>query len=117
MASRIGYSVSQLQRCGKTNASTEFWKPTTLLVQRTNPSMASYRAFGTSDKNNSKPQPDTKTSDEPEDESHLNWKDRKEAPRWMQRIAPTKGGKWPPSPQEAVILSAGLAVFVWSWTA
>jgi len=55
--------------------------------------------------------------EEEEDESHLNWKDRKEAPKWMRRIAPTKGGKWPPSPQEAVILVSGFAVFVWSWTA
>jgi len=51
------------------------------------------------------------------DESHLNWKDRKKAPKWMRRIAPSKGGKWPPSPQEAVILLSGLTVFVWSWTA
>mmetsp|Transcript_2033 Transcript_2033/g.5410 ORF Transcript_2033/g.5410 Transcript_2033/m.5410 type:complete len:177 (+) Transcript_2033:177-707(+) len=51
------------------------------------------------------------------DESHLNWKDRKKAPKWMRRIAPSKGGKWPPSPQEAVILLSGLSVFVWSWTA
>jgi len=57
------------------------------------------------------------TATQDEDESHLNWKDRKEAPKWMRRIAPTKGGKWPPSPQEAAILSAGLALFVWSWTA
>ena len=55
--------------------------------------------------------------DKIDDESHLNWKDRKEAPRWMTRMAPTKGGKWPPSPQEAAILVSGFAVFVWSWTA
>lgn len=52
-----------------------------------------------------------------EDESHLNWKDRKEAPKWMRRIAPAKGGKWPPSPQEAAILAAGISVFVWSCVA
>ena len=27
------------------------------------------------------------------DESHLNWKKRSQAPTWMQRIAPSKGGK------------------------
>ena len=59
----------------------------------------------------------TERKKEDDDESHLNWKDRKEAPKWMTRIAPTKGGKWPPSPQEAAILVSGLAVFVYSWTA
>jgi hypothetical protein len=84
-----------------------------------------YRPFGTSSGGGPSKPPKTAGNstnegdvvDENEDESHLNWKDRKEAPKWMQRIAPTKGGKWPPSPQEAVILASGLALFVWSWTA
>ena len=50
------------------------------------------------------------------DESHLNWKERSEAPRWMQRIAPTRGGKlselkW----YEAAALTGGCAVFYWAW--
>ena len=50
------------------------------------------------------------------DESHLNWKERSEAPKWMQRIAPTRGGKlselkW----YEATAIAAGCAVFYWAW--
>ena len=50
------------------------------------------------------------------DESQLNWKERSEAPKWMQRIAPTRGGrlselKW----YEATAIAAGCAVFYWAW--
>ena len=51
-----------------------------------------------------------------DDESQLNWKERSEAPKWMQRIAPTRGGKlselkW----YEATAIAAGCAVFYWAW--
>ena len=58
----------------------------------------------------------TKGGDDEEDEAQLNWKERKQAPTWMQKIAPTKGGKWPPKPHEVMIMMSGLVVFVWSWT-
>ena len=58
----------------------------------------------------------TKGGDDEEDEAQLNWKERKQAPNWMQKIAPTKGGKWPPKPHEVMIMMSGLVVFVWSWT-
>ena len=51
-----------------------------------------------------------------DDEMQLNWKERKEAPKWIQRFAPPKGGKWPPQPHEAIILATGLALFILSWT-
>ena len=51
-----------------------------------------------------------------DDESQLTWKERSEAPKWMQRIAPTRGGKlselkW----YEATAIAAGCAVFYWAW--
>uniref|UniRef100_A0A6U0J0J5 Uncharacterized protein n=1 Tax=Minutocellus polymorphus TaxID=265543 RepID=A0A6U0J0J5_9STRA len=57
-----------------------------------------------------------KTTTAAGDESHLSWKERSEAPKWMQRIAPTRGGKlselkW----YEATAIAAGCAVFYWSW--
>lgn len=57
-----------------------------------------------------------KTTNANGDESHLNWKERSEAPKWMQRIAPTRGGKlselkW----YEATAIAAGCAVFYWAW--
>jgi hypothetical protein len=58
----------------------------------------------------------TTTTSTARDESHLNWKERTEAPRWMQRIAPTRGGKlsqlkW----YEATAIAAGCVVFYWAW--
>mmetsp|Transcript_24094 Transcript_24094/g.53348 ORF Transcript_24094/g.53348 Transcript_24094/m.53348 type:complete len:134 (+) Transcript_24094:118-519(+) len=50
------------------------------------------------------------------DESHLSWKERSKAPRWMQRIAPTKGGKISElKPYEITALLAGCGVFYYAW--
>mmetsp|Transcript_10959 Transcript_10959/g.16578 ORF Transcript_10959/g.16578 Transcript_10959/m.16578 type:complete len:94 (+) Transcript_10959:57-338(+) len=45
------------------------------------------------------------------DESHLNWKDRKEAPPFLKKMAPPTGGRWPPRPHEAAFIGAAVAVF------
>ena len=49
-------------------------------------------------------------------ESHLNWKERSEAPRWMQRIAPSKGGKISDlKSYEVAALAVGCGVFYYAW--
>ena len=45
----------------------------------------------------------------------LNWKDRKEAPRWLKRLEPTKGGTKLPTPLEGVVIAiVGMAGY-YAW--
>ena len=121
MSAILRQSVSRF-RCRPTTTETIFFRrgrgPNRSLVQSTKPSVfASSRRHFSKEPNNNKNKNGKTIPQEEIDESHLNWKDRKEAPKWMRRIAPGKGGKWPPTPQEAAILVSGVALFAWSWTA
>lgn len=82
--------------------------------QRLTPRLSN-RGYRNSTKLFSKPTTnDTKKSVEI-DESHLNWKDRKEAPKWLSRMAPTKGGTKLPTPLEAAVIAAVTAVGYYAW--
>lgn len=75
----------------------------------------SRRGYRNSNKLSSKPSTnDTKKSVEI-DERHLNWKDRKEAPKWLSRMAPTKGGTKLPTPLEAAVIAVVTAVGYYAW--
>ena len=63
---------------------------------------------------NKPPAPNTKNA-AVRDESHLNWKDRTEAPKWMQRIAPPKGGTQPPNKQEIALTAAVMSAGYYAW--
>jgi hypothetical protein len=51
----------------------------------------------------------------PKDEKHLKWTEREEAPKWLQRMAPAKGGTDLPDAKTSVlILVVGSAGF-YAW--
>jgi hypothetical protein len=51
----------------------------------------------------------------PKDEKHLKWTEREEAPKWLQRMAPAKGGTDPPDAKtSALMLLVGSAGF-YAW--
>ena len=58
---------------------------------------------------------ETKVGDKAVDESKLKWTERKEAPRWMTRMAPTKGGTKLPTPAEAAVMAAVAAAGYYAW--
>ena len=45
----------------------------------------------------------------------LNWKDRKEAPRWLKRLEPTKGGTKLPTPLEGLVISIVAVAGYYAW--
>ena len=45
----------------------------------------------------------------------LNWKDRKEAPKWLKRLEPTKGGTKLPTPLEGVVISIVAVAGYYAW--
>jgi len=49
------------------------------------------------------------------DERDLKWTERKEAPKWMQKMAPTKGGIAPPNRLEmsAILLVGAVGGYAW----
>lgn len=49
------------------------------------------------------------------DESNLKWTERKEAPKWLSRMAPTKGGTKLPNPLEAAVISVFMAAGYYAW--
>ena len=49
------------------------------------------------------------------DEANLKWTEKKEAPKWLQKMAPTKGGRELPSAKEAVVIGIVMAVGYYSW--
>ena len=49
------------------------------------------------------------------DESNLKWTERKEAPKWLSRMAPTKGGTKLPTPLEATVIGVVTAAGYYSW--
>ncbi len=83
--------------------------------QRLTPRLSN-RGYRNSNKLSSKPttKNDTKKSVEI-DESHLNWKERKEAPKWLRRMAPTKGGTKLPTPLEAAVIAVVTAGGYYAW--
>lgn len=60
------------------------------------------------------PSAGTKASDKV-DESKLKWTERKEAPRWMTKMAPTKGGTKLPTPAEAAVMAVVAAGGYYAW--
>ena len=49
------------------------------------------------------------------DESNLKWTERKEAPKWLSRMAPTKGGTKLPNPLEAAVIGVFMAAGYYAW--
>ena len=49
------------------------------------------------------------------DESNLKWTERKEAPKWLSRMAPTKGGTKLPTPLEATVIGVVTAIGYYAW--
>lgn len=49
------------------------------------------------------------------DESNLKWTERKEAPKWLSRMAPTKGGTKLPTPLEAAVIGVFTALGYYAW--
>ena len=49
------------------------------------------------------------------DESNLKWTERKEAPKWLSRMAPTKGGTKLPTPLEAAVIGVVTAAGYYAW--
>ncbi len=83
--------------------------------QRLTPRLSN-RGYRNSTKLSSKPTTNNDTKKSVEiDESHLNWKDRKEAPKWLSRMAPTKGGTKLPTPLEAAVIAVVTAVGYYAW--
>lgn len=48
-------------------------------------------------------------------ESKLKWSERKEAPKWLNKMAPTKGGTKLPTPKEAAVIAVVAAVGYYAW--
>lgn len=55
------------------------------------------------------------TTPKPKDEKDLKWTERKEAPKWLQKIAPTKGGTDPPDAKASAVIGIVTAGFIYSW--
>lgn len=49
------------------------------------------------------------------DEANLKWTERKEAPRWLQKMSPTKGGRELPTAKEAAVIGIVVAAGYYSW--
>jgi len=49
------------------------------------------------------------------DESKLKWTEKKEAPKWLNRMAPTKGGTQLPTPKEAAVIAVVAAAGYYAW--
>jgi len=49
------------------------------------------------------------------DESKLKWTERKEAPKWLNKMAPTKGGTKLPTPKEAALIAVVAAAGYYAW--
>lgn len=49
------------------------------------------------------------------EEANLKWTERKEAPKWLQKMAPTKGGRELPTAKEAAVIGVVLAVGYYAW--
>ena len=83
-------------------------------IQRLSPRLArrSYHSTTECLSKTKTPSKDTKSS---MDESKLKWTERKEAPKWLQRIAPTKGGTKLPTPVEAALIAVVSAVGYYAW--
>ena len=57
-----------------------------------------------------------KKTDHPEElQNNIKWTESEQAPAWMQRISPTKGGRELPTPKEFAVISVVLAAFYYSW--
>mmetsp|Transcript_7248 Transcript_7248/g.11030 ORF Transcript_7248/g.11030 Transcript_7248/m.11030 type:complete len:99 (-) Transcript_7248:202-498(-) len=49
------------------------------------------------------------------DEKDLKWTERKEAPKWLRRMAPTKGGTDPPDAKASAVIGIVSIAFIYSW--
>jgi len=71
------------------------------------------KRFKTSSKinsNNAKQQ-----QEEAAHQQSLNWKDRKEAPKWLKRLEPSKGGTKLPTPLEGLVISIVAVAGYYAW--
>jgi hypothetical protein len=51
----------------------------------------------------------------PKDEKHLKWTEREEAPKWLQRMAPVKGGTEPPDAKTLALMSVVGSAGFYAW--
>ena len=45
----------------------------------------------------------------------LKWTERKEAPKWLKRLEPTKGGTSLPNPKEASVMALVAVIGYYAW--
>ena len=48
-------------------------------------------------------------------EEHLKWTEREKAPKWLRKMAPTRGGTKPPNKIEAAVISVVAILGYYSW--
>jgi hypothetical protein len=48
-------------------------------------------------------------------EKDLKWTEREEAPKWMRKMAPPKGGTAPPTAKEFAVIAVVAAAFYYAW--
>ena len=48
-------------------------------------------------------------------EQSLKWTERKEAPKWLKRLEPTKGGTSLPTPKEASVMALVAVLGYYAW--
>jgi hypothetical protein len=51
----------------------------------------------------------------PKDEKHLKWTERKEAPKWMQKMAPQKGGTELPDAKTSALIFMVASAGFYAW--
>jgi hypothetical protein len=51
----------------------------------------------------------------PKDEKHLKWTERKEAPKWLQRMAPQKGGTELPDAKTSALIFVVASAGFYAW--
>mmetsp|Transcript_15724 Transcript_15724/g.33249 ORF Transcript_15724/g.33249 Transcript_15724/m.33249 type:complete len:106 (-) Transcript_15724:591-908(-) len=59
--------------------------------------------------------PSSPSASEQKQQRNLKWTERKEAPRWLKKMAPTKGGTALPTPKEAAVIGVVAAAGYYAW--
>jgi len=68
-----------------------------------------------SSKNRSSENPPSSIKDAPKSHENLKWTEKEEAPKWMQKMAPYKGGTKLPNKLEGTIISIVTVLGFYSW--
>lgn len=88
-----------------------------LLSQRLAPRLANrgYRSTTTPHRFSKATSNDTKEASTDIDESKLKWTERKEAPKFLNKLAPPKGGTKLPTPIEAALIAVVASAGYYAW--